>query len=52
MTPTADTLESAVDSLNRMINSLSGITERIPRRRSARPAVRAKRSLDQDAIEQ
>jgi len=38
LTPTADTLESAVDTLNRLVSSLSVITDRIPRRRSARPA--------------
>ncbi|ORA16198.1 hypothetical protein [Mycobacterium asiaticum] len=52
LTPTADTLESAVDTLNRMVNSLSGIIDRLPRRRSTRPAVRAKRTVDQDAVDE
>ena len=37
--PTAETLESAVDSLNRMVATLGGFAERIPRRRSSRSAV-------------
>lgn len=52
LTPTADTLESAVDTMNRMVNSLSGISERFPRRRATRTAVRPKRTVDQEAIEQ
>lgn len=50
--PTAETLESAVDSLNRMVATLGGFAERIPRRRSSRSAVRAKRSADLPAIEE
>ena len=52
LTPAADTLESVVDTLNRMVISLSGISDRIPRRRSTRPAVRSKRNVDQDAVEE
>lgn len=52
LTPTAETLEGAVDTMNRMVNSLSGISERLPRRRATRTAaVRAKRTVEQDAIE-
>lgn len=44
LTPTADTLQDAVDRLNRMVTSLSGITDRIPRpRRSARRALTSQR---------
>jgi hypothetical protein len=51
LTPTADTLEAAVDTLNRMVTSLSGIADRIPRRKSTRANALAKRNLEQDAIE-
>jgi hypothetical protein len=46
LTPTAETLEAAVDTLNRMVTSLSGIADRIPRRRSARTAIRSKSTVD------
>ncbi|MCV7194028.1 hypothetical protein [Mycolicibacterium brumae] len=39
--PTADTLESAVDRLNKAAQSMSGITDRFPRRRAT---ARAKRN--------
>lgn len=52
LTPTADTLEAAVDTMNRMVSSLSGISERIPRRRATRTTVRSKRTVAQEAIEQ
>lgn len=46
--PTADTLESAVDRLNKAAQSMSGITDRIPRRRAT---ARAKRNADPRAID-
>jgi hypothetical protein len=54
LTPTADTLQDAVDALNRVVNSLSGITDRIPRRRSRRatqPTVPSMRIEDHDALD-
>lgn len=50
LTPTADTLQDAVDTLNKLATSLSGLTDRIPRRRrSARRAVSSGRIEDVDA---
>ena len=47
LTPTADTLQDAVDRLNRMVTSLSGITDRIPRpRRSSRRAALPSQPID------
>jgi hypothetical protein len=51
LTPTADTLEAAVNSLNRMVVSLSGIAERIPRRRSTKSNALTKRNLNQDVVD-
>lgn len=48
LTPTTDTLQSAVDTLNRAVASMSGFTDRIPRRRSTRPALTAKNSRSRD----
>jgi hypothetical protein len=50
LTPTADTLESAVDTLNRMVTSLSAITDRFPRRRPK--AVPSQQSKDLDTSEE
>jgi len=55
LTPTADTLQDAVDSLNRMLTSLGGITDRIPRRRSrrsTRPSAPLKSIEDRDALDE
>lgn len=37
LAPAAQTLESGVDTLNRIVSSLSGVADRLPRRRSKRP---------------
>ncbi len=51
LTPTAETLQSGVDTLNRVANSLTVITDRIPRRKAMRAASGPKVIEGQSAIE-
>lgn len=52
LTPTAETLQSGVDRLNRVANSLSTVTDRIPRRRSTRPKAPPKRITGHDVADE
>ena len=45
-TSVAVAVQSAVDTLNKAVSSLSGIADRIPRRRSTRQSVAGKRTED------